>query len=62
MFCIVSAGTDMLHTRPDTERKPPPSKLPRQALGATVPEHQPAGARARVVIDPAGHPFCLTLD
>ncbi|MGW5452306.1 VOC family protein [Nocardia sp. NPDC003979] len=33
-----------------------------QALGATVPEYQPAGARARVVIDPSGHPFCLTLD
>ncbi|MFD6353680.1 VOC family protein [Nocardia tengchongensis] len=31
-------------------------------LGATSPEHQPAGERARVLVDPAGHPFCLTLD
>ncbi|GAA5100188.1 VOC family protein [Nocardia iowensis] len=31
-------------------------------LGATKPEHQPAGDRARVLMDPAGHPFCLTLD
>ncbi|WP_169813648.1 VOC family protein [Nocardia pseudobrasiliensis] len=31
-------------------------------LGATKPDHQPAGQRARVLIDPAGHPFCLTLD
>ncbi|WP_410875701.1 VOC family protein [Nocardia sp. A7] len=30
-----------------------------QTLGATVREHQPAGARVRVAIDPAGHPFCL---
>ncbi len=27
-------------------------------LGATVPDHQP-GERWRVLIDPAGHPFCL---
>jgi predicted enzyme related to lactoylglutathione lyase len=29
-------------------------------LGATVPEHQP-GETWRVLLDPAGHPFCLTL-
>lgn len=28
-------------------------------LGATVPEHQP-GETWRVLLDPAGHPFCLT--
>ncbi|MBA8793507.1 catechol 2,3-dioxygenase-like lactoylglutathione lyase family enzyme [Friedmanniella endophytica] len=28
------------------------------ALGATVPEFQP-GDRWRVLLDPAGHPFCL---
>jgi catechol 2,3-dioxygenase-like lactoylglutathione lyase family enzyme len=28
-------------------------------LGATVPENQPGGDRYRVVLDPAGHPFCL---
>lgn len=28
-------------------------------LGATVPEEQP-GATWRVLLDPAGHPFCLT--
>ena len=27
-------------------------------LGATVPEHQP-GETWRVLLDPAGHPFCL---
>ena len=31
------------------------------ALGATKPEHQPGGDRWRVLVDPAGHPFCLTL-
>ncbi|MGW2224826.1 VOC family protein [Streptomyces formicae] len=30
-------------------------------LGAGRPEHQPHGDRARVLTDPAGHPFCLTL-
>lgn len=30
------------------------------ALGATVPEFQPGGERWRVLLDPAGHPFCLT--
>ncbi|MFD3510625.1 VOC family protein [Nocardia sp. NPDC058666] len=30
-------------------------------LGATKPEHQPAGTKARVLLDPAGHPFCITL-
>ena len=29
-------------------------------LGATVPDHQPGGNRWRVLLDPAGHPFCLT--
>ena len=29
-------------------------------LGAVVPAEQPDGARFRVVLDPAGHPFCLT--
>jgi len=31
------------------------------ALGATVPEAQPGEGRWRVLLDPAGHPFCLTL-
>ncbi len=30
------------------------------ALGATGPEHHPGGDRHRVLLDPAGHPFCLT--
>lgn len=30
------------------------------ALGATRPADQPGGDRWRVLIDPAGHPFCLT--
>jgi catechol-2,3-dioxygenase len=29
-----------------------------QALGATLPEHQPQDD-VRVLLDPAGHPFCL---
>ncbi|MDA8291563.1 MAG: VOC family protein [Actinomycetota bacterium] len=29
-------------------------------LGARVPEEQPAPDRWRVLLDPAGHPFCLT--
>ena len=29
-------------------------------LGATIPEHQP-GETWRVLLDPSGHPFCLTL-
>lgn len=29
-------------------------------LGASVPEDQPGADRWRVLIDPAGHPFCLT--
>jgi catechol 2,3-dioxygenase-like lactoylglutathione lyase family enzyme len=29
-------------------------------LGATVPDHQP-GDTWRVLLDPSGHPFCLTL-
>jgi catechol 2,3-dioxygenase-like lactoylglutathione lyase family enzyme len=28
-------------------------------LGATTPDHQPGGRRWRVLLDPAGHPFCL---
>lgn len=30
-------------------------------LGATVPDFQPGEDRWRVLLDPAGHPFCLTL-
>jgi predicted enzyme related to lactoylglutathione lyase len=30
-------------------------------LGATKPEHQP-GTTFRVLLDPAGHPFCLCVD
>ncbi|MFA7763642.1 VOC family protein [Streptomyces sp. NRRL S-448] len=30
-------------------------------LGAGRPEYQPGGDRWRVLTDPAGHPFCLTL-
>ncbi|MFB7259000.1 VOC family protein [Streptomyces nojiriensis] len=30
-------------------------------MGAGKPDHQPGGARWRVLTDPAGHPFCLTL-
>ena len=30
-------------------------------LGATKPEHQP-GTTFRVLLDPAGHPFCLCID
>ena len=29
-------------------------------LGARVAEHQPAPDRWRVLLDPAGHPFCFT--
>jgi catechol 2,3-dioxygenase-like lactoylglutathione lyase family enzyme len=29
-------------------------------LGATVPAEQPGEGRWRVLLDPAGHPFCLT--
>ena len=32
-----------------------------EKLGATRPDHQPGGDRWRVMLDPAGHPFCLTL-
>ena len=31
------------------------------ALGASVADHQPQ-ANVRVLLDPAGHPFCLCLD
>jgi predicted enzyme related to lactoylglutathione lyase len=30
-----------------------------QNLGATRPDFQPGGDRWRVLIDPAGHPFCI---
>jgi catechol 2,3-dioxygenase-like lactoylglutathione lyase family enzyme len=30
------------------------------ALGATEAEHQPAPDKWRVLIDPVGHPFCLS--
>jgi hypothetical protein len=30
------------------------------ALGARLPEVQPSPERWRVLLDPAGHPFCLT--
>jgi hypothetical protein len=30
------------------------------ALGAKQAEHQPAPDLWRVLVDPAGHPFCLT--
>ncbi|MBF4162859.1 VOC family protein [Nocardioides acrostichi] len=30
-------------------------------LGAVLPEEQPGADRWRVLIDPAGHPFCLTV-
>ncbi|RNI23046.1 VOC family protein [Flexivirga caeni] len=29
-------------------------------LGATRPEEQPGGDRWTVLLDPAGHPFCIT--
>ncbi|AKJ11615.1 glyoxalase [Streptomyces incarnatus] len=29
-------------------------------LGASKPEFQPGGERWRVLLDPAGHPFCIT--
>jgi catechol 2,3-dioxygenase-like lactoylglutathione lyase family enzyme len=29
-------------------------------LGAVRPDDQPGGGRWRVLLDPAGHPFCLT--
>jgi len=29
-------------------------------LGAAKPGHQPGAGRWRVLLDPAGHPFCLT--
>lgn len=30
------------------------------ALGASIAEHQPAPGQWRVLLDPVGHPFCLT--
>lgn len=32
-----------------------------RGLGATVPDFQPGADRWRVLLDPAGHPFCLTV-
>jgi hypothetical protein len=32
-----------------------------QQLGATVAPFQPAPAARRIMLDPAGHPFCLAL-
>jgi hypothetical protein len=29
-------------------------------LGAVKPDHRPGDGRWRVLLDPAGHPFCLT--
>lgn len=29
------------------------------SLGAVLPEFQPGGQRFRVLLDPAGHPFCI---
>jgi hypothetical protein len=31
-----------------------------EALGACLPDYQPQPDRWRVLLDPAGHPFCLT--
>lgn len=31
------------------------------ALGATEADHQPAPDQWRVLVDPVGHPFCLTV-
>jgi hypothetical protein len=30
-----------------------------ESLGARVAEHQPQAGRVTVMLDPAGHPFCL---
>lgn len=30
-------------------------------FGAVRPDHQPGGDRWRVLLDPAGHPFCLVV-
>lgn len=32
------------------------------AAGATVPDFQPGGERWTVLLDPAGHPFCISRD
>nr|WP_239484602.1 VOC family protein [Streptomyces sp. CS081A] len=50
-----------------THRTPPglpfgqTTLLSTHALGATVPADQPRPDLWRVVLDPAGHPFCLTV-
>jgi len=54
------AGTKQFHFDLAVEDLP---TAERQAidLGATRPEDQPGGDRWRVLLDPSGHPFCLTL-
>jgi Glyoxalase-like domain len=37
-----------------------PAEAQALRLGATKPEVQPAPDRWRVLLDPAGHPFCLS--
>lgn len=32
------------------------------ALGATKPEYQPGTEKSRVLVDPAGHPFCIYVE
>ena len=39
----------------------PAAEAASEKLGATRPDFQPGGDRWRVMLDPAGHPFCLTL-
>jgi len=39
---------------------PPSAAAACVALGATVPDEQPGDGRWQVLLDPAGHPFCLS--
>jgi predicted enzyme related to lactoylglutathione lyase len=62
------------HVRPDWPSGPTPKQVHLElavddlevaeaaalALGATRPAEQPDPGRWRVLIDPAGHPFCIT--
>jgi catechol 2,3-dioxygenase-like lactoylglutathione lyase family enzyme len=32
-----------------------------EELGAATPDFQPGGDKWRVMVDPAGHPFCISL-